>query len=69
MGSSMTLFVFGYFSFRCATMCTNGLIRTSLYLHHRIQEWLQLQIFYNGLDGSLRAGLGGAFGGAFMNNT
>ncbi|KAA3470406.1 oligopeptide transporter 4-like [Gossypium australe] len=37
--------------------------------YHGIQEWLQLQIFYNGLDGSLRAGLDGASSGAFMNNT
>ncbi|KAA3455871.1 Retrotransposon gag protein [Gossypium australe] len=38
-------------------------------LHHNMQEWLQLHIFYNGLDGSLRAELDCAFGGAFMNNT
>lgn len=38
-------------------------------LHHGMQEWLQLQIFYNGLDRSLRVELDGASGGAFMDNT
>ncbi|KAA3490711.1 Retrotransposon gag protein [Gossypium australe] len=37
--------------------------------HHGMQEWLQLQIFYNGLNGSLRAGCDGVSGGAFMDNT
>ncbi|KAA3469345.1 hypothetical protein EPI10_015142 [Gossypium australe] len=34
-----------------------------------MQDWLQLQIFYNELDGSLRASLDGASIEAFMNNT
>ncbi|MBA0878412.1 hypothetical protein Goshw_012997 [Gossypium schwendimanii] len=37
--------------------------------HHGMQDWLQLQIFYNGLDESLRAGLDGTLARAFMNNT
>lgn len=39
-----------------------------MYPHHEMQEWLKLQIFYNGLDSSLRDGLASASGGAFMNN-
>ncbi|KAA3466843.1 Retrotransposon gag protein [Gossypium australe] len=37
--------------------------------HHGMQEWQQLHIFYNGLGGSLRAEIDGAFSKAFMNNT
>ncbi|KAA3484648.1 Retrotransposon gag protein [Gossypium australe] len=37
--------------------------------HLSMQDWLQLQIFYNGWDRSLRAGINGASAGAFMNNT
>ncbi|KAA3470045.1 oligopeptide transporter 4-like [Gossypium australe] len=37
--------------------------------HHSMQDLLQLQIFYNGLDGCLRADLDGTSTSAFMNNT
>lgn len=33
-----------------------------------MQEWLQMQIFYNGLDGNLKSRLDGSLGGDFMNN-
>lgn len=35
---------------------------------YRMQEWLQMQIFYNGLDNNLIFALDGAFGGALMNH-
>ncbi|KAA3466227.1 hypothetical protein EPI10_001338 [Gossypium australe] len=34
-----------------------------------MQDWLQLETFYNGLNGSLRASLDGASVKAFINNT
>ncbi|KAA3487338.1 Retrotransposon gag protein [Gossypium australe] len=37
--------------------------------HHKLTDWLRLQIFYNELDVHLRSRLDGAIGGALMNRT
>ncbi|KAA3483661.1 hypothetical protein EPI10_005811 [Gossypium australe] len=81
----MTPCIFSFFSFLYATMRTNDLIFKACFHHymgriseeiftffcphHGIQELLQLQIFYNGLDGSLKVRLDGASSRAFRNNT
>ncbi|KAA3477437.1 oligopeptide transporter 4-like [Gossypium australe] len=38
-------------------------------LHHGFPEWMQLQVFYNGLDAFARSGLDGVVRGALMNRT
>lgn len=37
--------------------------------YHDLQDWLQLQVFYNGLDGNLRSSLDGASARPFMSKT
>jgi putative NADH-flavin reductase len=39
------------------------------YPHHRIQDWLILQNFYNGLTSTSRAHINAAAGGAFFSLT
>ncbi|KAA3453261.1 Retrotransposon gag protein [Gossypium australe] len=34
--------------------------------YHGLQDWLQLQTSYNGINGNLRSSLDGAFAGAFI---
>lgn len=39
------------------------------YLHHGIPNWLQIQTFYNSLNGQTRTIMDAAFGGALMVKT
>ncbi|KAA3470870.1 casein kinase II subunit alpha, chloroplastic-like [Gossypium australe] len=63
--------VFGYSHSHCATIRLIGTFKTILRKcpHHVLQAWLQIQIFYNSVDGHIKFSLDKASDGSLMFHT